>query len=339
MKSPSDLIDEYQTSLKILSEASRRDSSELELAGQFINQYKQIYQLALKIKELERQKQQARELVEAQGELATMAGQELRTLEKDLDKLQQLFNQGLVEVINRQGQNQDIKQITLEVRAGVGGDEAKIWAGDLLRMYQRYAEALKFKVQQVEEGVLEISGPKVYDIFKYAAGVHRVQRVPATEAQGRLHTSTASVAVIPKIKKTEVDIREEDLEWQFFRSGGHGGQNVNKVSTAVRLIHKPTGLTIVCQRERSQLQNRIIALELLRGKLWQQQEDERRRQIEAQRSQAVGRAMRSEKIRTYNFPQNRVTDHRINQSWYNLEGILDGHLEPITTKLKQKLNE
>lgn len=221
----------------------------------------------------------------------------------------------------------------LEIRGATGGDEAKLWGGDLLRMYIRFAGKKDWKVFQITENSIKITGPAVFDLIKYEAGVHRVQRVPVTERRGRIHTSTATVAVLPEIKESEVQINPQDLEWQFTRAGGHGGQNVNKVSTAVRLVHKPSGIVVEAREERFQEQNRQIALSLLRSKLWEKQEEEKLRTIAGYRS-VIGRGMRSEKIRTYNFPQDRVTDHRLGKSWGKLENIMDGNLDKIVELTK-----
>lgn len=216
----------------------------------------------------------------------------------------------------------------IEIRGATGGDEAKIWAGDLIRMYMRFATSKRWKTEIIDEGVIKISGPDVYTLFKYETGVHRVQRIPKTERYGRIHTSTATVAVLPEIEEREVYINPSDLEWEFYRAGGHGGQNVNKVSTAVRLRHKPTGIVVATQTERYQEQNRRIALSLLRSRLWEI-EEEKKSQTLGQARSLIGRGMRAEKIRTYNFPQNRVTDHRINKSWHNLEEIVDGKMDKL----------
>ena len=232
---------------------------------------------------------------------------------------------------------EDKRPAIIEFRPGAGGEEAKIWVNDLFRMYTRFAELMEIKYELLDENTYIFTGrpsdPSLpqgaYGLFKWESGVHRVQRVPATEAQGRIHTSTASVAVLPKVDPQKLVIREEELEWQFFRAGGHGGQNVNKVSTAVRLIHIPTGIAVVSTQERYQQRNREICLDLLRSQLWEKQEEERLAKIDSQRKSAVGRGMRAEKIRTYNYPQNRVTDHRINISWHNLSGILEGDLTEL----------
>lgn len=222
-----------------------------------------------------------------------------------------------------------IQTLYLETRPGTGGSEALIWAQDLIRMYMRYAGKQGWKVTPVDNNIIKISGFLAFDKLKNEAGVHRVQRIPETERRGRIHTSTATVAILPEIKDTDIQITQNDLDWQFFHASSQGGQNVQKVSTAVRLTHKPTGTVVTAQRERFQEQNREIALKLLRSKLWERQEEEKIKTIAGYRS-VIGRGMRAEKIRTYNFPQDRVTDHRVGKSWGNLEAIIDGSLEKIT---------
>ncbi|QQG41453.1 MAG: PCRF domain-containing protein [Candidatus Woesebacteria bacterium] len=222
----------------------------------------------------------------------------------------------------------DNQNAYLEIRGATGGDEAKLWGADLLRMYIRFAQKKGWKVQQIAELTIRISGPGVFDNLKNESGVHRVQRVPVTEKRGRIHTSTATVVVLPEIKENDVQINPNDLEWSFTTGGGHGGQNVNKVATAVRLVHKPTGTVVEAREERFQEQNRQIALSLLRSRLWERQEAEKMRTVAGYRS-AIGRGMRSEKIRTYNFPQDRVTDHRIGKNWGKLDTIIDGDLDKI----------
>lgn len=232
----------------------------------------------------------------------------------------------------------DTRNVILEIKGAAGGEEAKLWAEELLRMYVKFAQRKGFGVEQVDENVLKITGSMVnppFKIFKYEAGVHRVQRTPATEKRGRIHTSTATISVLPELGDLELHINPDDIQFEAFRSGGHGGQNVNKVSTAVRLTHKPTGIVVTAQSERFQAQNREIAMEILRSKLWEKEVGKRHEEIGALRATQVGRGMRAEKIRTYNFPQDRLTDHRINKSWRNLEEILEGN---IPNKMLQLLS-
>lgn len=241
----------------------------------------------------------------------------------------------------------------IEIRSGAGGDEAKIWGNNLLRMYIRFAEMNKLNVVYIDDLVIKITGkttsfPKLhsngknyitaYELYKYESGVHRVQRVPETEAQGRIHTSTASVAVLPEIHAKAIEIKDEDIEWQFMRSSGAGGQSVNKTSSAARLTHKPTGISIVSRQEKKQEQNRKIALDLLRAQLWEIEEEKKEKELGKARS-AIGRAQRAEKIRTYNYPQNRITDHRTKQSWYDLPNILEGYMDKLMLELHPELDK
>jgi peptide chain release factor 1 len=229
--------------------------------------------------------------------------------------------------------NKDVAII--EIRGAAGGDEAKIWADDLLRMYLRFAEKQGWQVKTLGQRILRIKGKNAYELLKKEAGVHRVQRIPTTERHGRIHTSTATVAVLPEISANQIKINPQDLDWQFYRASTQGGQNVQKVSSAVRLTHKPSGIVVTCEQERFQEQNRKIALDLLRARLWEKEKAKKQNQLGNLRREAIGRGERSEKIRTYNFPQNRVTDHRLKKSFHNLENILDGDLRKIIGGLKR----
>ncbi len=333
-----EIITKYQTLSQEL--IGQTEPSKLESLGQELAELKPFAELAKTITQTQLQIQETQTLLleTPEPDLKQLAQTELEQLQTQLKDLETKFRS-----LHRQQNNpQDKRPAILEFRAAAGGDEAKIWAEDLKRMYIRYAENLGLKVSFIGDNTLKISGkphhpnlpPGPYGIFKYEAGVHRVQRIPVTESQGRIHTSTATVAVLPQVKDQDITLKDEDLEWQFFRAGGHGGQNVNKVNTAVRLTHKPTGIVIVSTQERYQARNREIALQLLKAKLWEMKEQERLAKIESKRKSAVGRGMRAEKIRTYNFPQNRVTDHRLNKSWYNLEDILNGNLAEITLELQ-----
>ena len=210
----------------------------------------------------------------------------------------------------------------IEAIPGVGGDEAKLWMKELLLSYIKFAQKKGFKFVYLDDNIIKISGIGTFDLYKRETGVHRVQRIPETERKGRLHTSTAVIVVLPQILTYTVKINHSELEWQFFRAGGHGGQNLNKVSTAVRLTHKPTGVVVTASRERYQEANRKIAMDLLLGKIYQL-EEEKKRGVMNSLVKDVGTGERADKIRTYNFPQNRLTDHRINKSFHNLEDIIE----------------
>lgn len=226
-------------------------------------------------------------------------------------------------------------EIILEARAGAGGDEAALFATELVSMYERYADAMGWNSKHVNDYTLEIKGNDVYKLLRHETGVHRVQRVPATEKNGRIHTSTASVAILPIRKKVTFEINPSDLEMEYSRSGGAGGQNVNKVETAVRLIHKPTGIDVRCTSERSQHANRERAMVILTAKLQQLKEEKEAKKYSGDRKAQIGTADRSEKIRTYNFPQDRITDHRIRQNFSNIEAVMLGKLDKIIDALQQ----
>ena len=278
---------------------------------------------------------------EKDAELVALAESDIADLTPRIEVLEKEIKAMLVPKDPR-----DDKNVIVEIRAGAGGDEAAIFAADLFRMYTRYADGKRWKneimsenaigVGGLKEVIFEIKGKGAFSKLKYESGVHRVQRVPATEAQGRIHTSTATVAVMAEVDEVEIDIPESDLEIEVYRSSGAGGQNVQKNSTAVRLTHKPTGMVVTCQDERSQLQNKLRALSILRARLYELAEEKRRAEIESDRRSQVGSGDRSEKIRTYNYPQNRVTDHRIGFSNYNLPAVMDGAIDQFIEELSTR---
>jgi peptide chain release factor 1 len=285
-------------------------------------------------------------MIEEDPSMKDMIEEELKNMEVQIDGLKTQ----LEAIVKSEKEEEKFpNEIILEVRAGAGGDEASLFAYQLAEMYKRFAEkqGWSFKTEYesmndlggYKEATFEIKGKDVYKKLRFETGVHRVQRIPATEKQGRIHTSTASVAVLPLYKKTTIVLNEADLEFETSRSGGAGGQNVNKVETAVRVIHKPTGFDVRSTSERSQLKNKEKALDLLRSRLQQAKDDEEAKKYSANRASQIGTADRSEKIRTYNFPQDRMTDHRIKESWSNLPGIMLGNIDSIINSFSEEKEE
>ena len=292
--------------------------------------------LAESYKKLEKEENDTQAMVTGDPSLADLAHSELESLKLQKDAILKQMEEILAD---DEKEEEFPNEVILEVRAGAGGEEASLFAYQLANMYSRYAENQGWKMSVLDESLsavggykeasFEIRGKDVYKNLRFETGVHRVQRVPATEKMGRVHTSTASVAVLPVRKKTSVVINPGDIEMEFSRSGGAGGQNVNKVETAVRLIHKPTGIDVRSTAQRSQLKNREKAMSILMAKLEELKQEEEAKKYSANRKDQIGTADRSEKIRTYNILQDRITDHRIKQSWHNIEKILAGGVEPI----------
>lgn len=295
---------------------------------------------AYEYERLLKQKQEV-ETMAADPSMADLAKDELSVLDQQLKGIEEKIN----EILKADEVADEFpSEIILEVRAGAGGDEAALFAETLAHMYMKYGVTQGWSSKITEhsessaggykEATIEMRGPEIYKYMRYETGVHRIQRVPVTEKSGRIHTSTASVAILPMRKKAKVEINPADIEMEFSRSGGAGGQNVNKVETAVRLIHKPTGIDVRCTSERSQLKNREKAMAILTAKLEQMKEEEEAKKFAANKKEQLGTGDRSEKIRTYNVLQDRVTDHRIKQSWHNIEGIFQGNIGAIMDALQ-----
>lgn len=295
----------------------------------------QIYEIDFKISEAEK--------LLSDPEVSVLAHEEINALKMQKEELEKHVDTSQFEVTYEEKpetvSSLDTRNAIIEVKGAAGGDEASIFARELLRMYIRYCERHNISKEMIDEDSIKVMSKNAFGIFKFESGVHRVQRVPLTEKRGRVHTSTAVVSILPELKDVDLHIGPDDIEFEAYRSGGHGGQNVNKVSTAVRVKHIPSGIVVTASRERSQNQNRENAMELLRSKLWEAEVEKQHLEVAELKSTQVGSGMRNEKIRTYNFPQDRVTDHRIGKSYHNLPTFMDGEIDEMLKDLKKAEDE
>jgi peptide chain release factor 1 len=329
-------VSELETEMTIPEVLSNQNkltelSKKYTLTKQRLNKLEKINSLNSQIADLEKMLKQ-----EKDQEMLTLAQSELDNLKSQKEEL-----------TSADDPSQNFNNVIVEIRAGTGGEEAALFAANLFRMYNHFAERQRWSLDTLstnrtdidgyKEIVFRISGPKAYSTLLFESGVHRVQRVPETEKNGRVHTSTASVAVLPEATEKDITIRPDELDIDTYRSSGKGGQNVQKVETAVRITHLPTGLVVTSQEERSQSKNKEKAMKVLRAKLMAQQEEKRLGDLTEQRRSQIGHALRVEKIRTYNFPQNRITDHRINKSWFNIDEIMDGKLDEMIKDLQEAM--
>lgn len=337
-------LDELKLYLKQL-EKDLQDPKVFNLPEKLAELQKEYQKMKKKLEILEELEEVKKEIEETKKilkedrdeELIVLAEKELENLINKKNKLESLLDKNLKE--------DEKKSIIMEIRAGTGGEEAALFAADLYRMYSRFAEKKNWKVELLsasrtdlggfKEVIFRISGENVWQKLKNEAGVHRVQRIPITEKSGRIHTSTASVAILPEVGEEEIKIKPEDLKIETFRASAKGGQNVQKVETAVRITHLPTGLVVTCQEERSQARNKEKALKVLRARLFALEKERKEKEILDLRRTQIKKAERADKIRTYNFPQDRITDHRLNKSWHNISEIMDGDLEEIIKSFNQ----
>lgn len=346
-----DRLNELQTEYDKITQDLQNPEffSDSQKAKETLSNYGSLQAIITKKQQLEKAEKKLTELEKSLEENQDPEYADL--ISEEIEKQKQLSEKTLAEIMQKLegGSSEEAKEgLIFEIRAGTGGEEAAIFAADLFRMYQRFAQTRQWPFAVVDENktelggykeiIFEIRSPEAYELLKHESGVHRVQRIPATEKNDRVHTSTASVAVIPIVPEKEFSVNPSDIKIDLFRSGGPGGQNVNKVETAVRLTHVPTGLVVAAQTERSQAQNRARAMEILRAKLAERQSEEQLLLTGTLRKDQIGSAKRSEKIRTYNYPQDRITDHRIKESWHNIEKIMAGELTPLVESFKKYSN-
>lgn len=324
---------------KLASKDIANDPKKLIELSKELSEIEDIVLEYRKYKKIKNEKDEAEELIGAsQGEMKELAQMEFEDCIEKLKKSEENLKEALIPK-----DPNDNRNVIVEIRAGAGGDEAALFAGTLFRMYTMYADSKKWKVEILYENetglggykdiTFSVKGKDVYSRLKYESGTHRVQRVPETESGGRIHTSTATVAVLPEAEAVEIEINPDDIRVDVFRSSGAGGQHVNKTSSAVRMTHIPTGIVVECQNERSQLQNRESALNMLRTKLYNMEEEKKAKELAAERKSQIGTGDRSEKIRTYNYPQGRITDHRVGENIYKFESFLNGDIDDLIDKI------